>query len=103
MSKIDFYHLTKTDMEAVLLMLLKKTLAAGKRALVLCPQPAASAIDTDLWTRESDSWFAHGLDDADGQEETQHHQGPQRGTHRLRKDADGTRVARQLEDARDAH
>ena len=68
MSKIDFYHLTQTDMEAVLLMLLKKTLAAGKRALVLCPQPAASAIDTDLWTRESDSWFAHGLDDADGQD-----------------------------------
>ena len=67
MSKIDFYHLTQTNMEAVLLMLLKKTLAAGKKALVLCPQPVASALDTDLWTREPDSWFAHGLDDAEGQ------------------------------------
>lgn len=68
MRKIDFYHLTQTDMETVLLMLIKKTLAVGKKALILCPQPAASALDTDLWTRESDSWFAHGLDDADGQD-----------------------------------
>ena len=68
MSKIDFYHLSRTDMETVLLMLLKKTLAVGKKALILCPQPAASALDTDLWTREPDSWFAHGLDDAEGQD-----------------------------------
>lgn len=68
MSQIDFYHLTKTELETVLLMLVKKTLAAGKKALVLCPQPAASALDTDLWTREPDSWFAHGLDDTDGQD-----------------------------------
>jgi DNA polymerase-3 subunit chi len=68
MNRVDFYHLTQTDMETVLLMLLKKTLAAGKKALVLSPQPAASALDTDLWTREPDSWFAHGLDDAEGQD-----------------------------------
>ncbi|MDB2390276.1 DNA polymerase III subunit chi [Alphaproteobacteria bacterium] len=66
MSKIDFYHLSLSDVETVLLMLLKKTLAAGKKALILCPQPAASALDTDLWAHEPDSWLAHGLDDADG-------------------------------------
>ena len=65
MTQVDFYHLTRADMESVLLMLLKKTLAAGKKALILSPQPAASALDTDLWTREPDSWFAHGLDDAE--------------------------------------
>ena len=68
MNRVDFYHLTRTDMETVLLMLLKKTLSAGKKALILSPQPAASALDTDLWTREPDSWFAHGLDDAEGQD-----------------------------------
>ncbi|MGB1864339.1 MAG: DNA polymerase III subunit chi [Candidatus Puniceispirillum sp.] len=68
MNRVDFYHLTRTDMETVLLMLLKKTLAAGKKALILSPQPAASALDTDLWSREPDSWLAHGLDDAEGQD-----------------------------------
>ena len=68
MNRADFYHLTRTDIESVLLMLLKKTLAAWKKALILSPEPAASALDTDLWTREPDSWFAHGLDGAEGQD-----------------------------------
>ena len=47
-------------------MLLKKTLAAKKKALILCPMPAASALDDALWSHDAGSWIAHGLDDADG-------------------------------------
>jgi DNA polymerase IIIc chi subunit len=49
-------------------MLLKKTLAAKKKALILCPMPAASALDDALWSHDAGSWIAHGLDDADGAE-----------------------------------
>ena len=49
-------------------MLLKKTLAAKKKALILCPMPAASALDDALWSYDAGSWIAHGLDDADGAE-----------------------------------
>ena len=66
MRQIDFYQIGQAGLESVLLMLLKKTLAAKKKALILCPMPAASALDAALWTHEAESWIAHGLDDADG-------------------------------------
>ena len=47
-------------------MLVKKTLAANQKALILCPMPAASAIDTALWSHDPESWIPHGLDDANG-------------------------------------
>ena len=68
MQQIDFYQIGQAGLEPVLLMLLKKTLAAKKKALILCPMPAASAIDDALWSHDADSWFAHGLDNADGVE-----------------------------------
>ena len=66
MRQIDFYQIGQAGLETVLLMLLKKTLAAKKKALILCPMPAASALDSTLWSHEAGSWLAHGLDDADG-------------------------------------
>ena len=68
MRQIDFYQIGQAGLEPVLLMLVKKTLAAKKKALILCPMPAASALDDALWSHDADSWIAHGLDDADGAE-----------------------------------
>ena len=68
MRQIDFYQIGQAGLEPVLLMLLKKTLAAKKKALILCPVPAASALDDALWSHDADSWIAHGLGDADGAE-----------------------------------
>ena len=66
MTQVDFYHLTQSDIETVLVLLLKKTIAAGKTALILCPKPAATALDAALWTHEAESWIPHGVDDAEG-------------------------------------
>ena len=64
--QLDFYQIGQAGLEQVLLMLLRKTLAANQKALVLCPMPAASTIDTALWTSDPESWIPHGLDDANG-------------------------------------
>ena len=64
--QIDFYQIGQAGLERVLLMLLKKTLAAKKKALILCPMPAASSIDAALWSHDAESWIAHGMDDANG-------------------------------------
>ena len=66
MGQIDFYQIGEAGLELVLLMLLKKTLATKEKALVLCPMPAASAIDAALWTHDPESWIPHGLNDAKG-------------------------------------
>ena len=66
--QLDFYQIGQAELEQVMLMLLKKTLAANQKALVLCPMPAASAIDTALWTHDPESWIPHGLDDENGAE-----------------------------------
>ena len=69
MTQVDFYHLTSSELDAALIMLLKKTLAAGKKALIMCPTPAASGFDDLLWTFEPDAWVPHGVDDGDGQQQ----------------------------------
>ena len=66
MTQVDFYHLTQSDLETALVLLLKKTIAAGKTALILCPKPAATTLDAALWTHEAESWIPHGVDDAEG-------------------------------------
>ena len=66
MPQIDFYHLTQSDLNTALIMLLKKTASVGKKALILCPKPVAAALDEMLWTFEEDSWMPHGVDTADG-------------------------------------
>lgn len=66
MGQIDFYQIGQAGLVPVLLMLLNKTLAAKKKALVLCPLPAASSIDNAIWSHDPESWIPHGLDDASG-------------------------------------
>jgi DNA polymerase-3 subunit chi len=69
MPQIDFYHLTQSEVDAALVMLVQKCLLAGKKVLVQCPRPAAEAIDDTLWCAEPESWIPHGLDDAPGSED----------------------------------
>jgi DNA polymerase-3 subunit chi len=59
-TEIGFYHLTRSDLRHALPQLLARTLAAGKRALVLCPDAATvTALDRSLWQAD-DSWLPHG-------------------------------------------
>ena len=61
MTEIAFYHLEKSLLEGVLPKLLEKTLAAGKRALVLAgSETRVEALAGLLWTYEQGSWLAHG-------------------------------------------
>lgn len=69
MTQVDFYHLTSSELDAALIMLLKKTIAAGKKALILCPKPVAGALDDLLWTFEADAWVPHGVDDGEGMQQ----------------------------------
>lgn len=62
MTQVDFYHLSQSDLETALMMLLKKTIAAGKTGLILCPTPAAAALDAALWSHDPASWLPHGVD-----------------------------------------
>ena len=66
MTQVDFYHLNQSDLETALIILMKKTVAVGKSALILCPKAAATSLDVTLWTHEAESWIAHGVDDASG-------------------------------------
>ncbi len=61
MTDIAFYHLQKSPLEAVLPKLLEKTLAAGKRALVLASSnERVEALAAHLWTYDPDAWLPHG-------------------------------------------
>ena len=55
--QLDFYQIGQAGLEQVMLTLLEKTLAVNQKALVLCPMPAASAIDTALWTSDPEHGF----------------------------------------------
>ena len=68
MAQVDFYHLTQSDLETALIMLVKKTIAVGKTALILSPKPLASTLDAALWAHDAGSWIPHGVDDAEGVE-----------------------------------
>jgi len=59
MSDIGFYHLTRSTLSLALPPLLIRTLAAGRRALVLGPSaPALDIVSTELW--EQPAWLPHG-------------------------------------------
>ena len=66
--QIDFYKICQVGLEGTLVTLLNKSCNAGKKALILCPAPAAVAIDDALWSHDAVSWLPHGVDDADGME-----------------------------------
>ena len=62
MAEILFYHLETRPLEAVMPLLLEKTLERGWRAVVeVGSRERAEAIDADLWTYRDDSFLAHGL------------------------------------------
>jgi DNA polymerase-3 subunit chi len=61
MTEVAFYHLQKSPLEKVLPKLLEKTLAAGKRAVVLTGSPERTeALATMLWTYDPGGWLPHG-------------------------------------------
>jgi DNA polymerase-3 subunit chi len=58
---IGFYHLTRIGLPEALARLLGRTLQAGQRALVLCPDAARlKALDTALWACPEPAWLPHG-------------------------------------------
>ncbi len=61
MTEIAFYHLQTASLERALPMLLEKTLAAGKRALVLAgSDERIETLNGQLWIYEQGSWLPHG-------------------------------------------
>ena len=71
MTEIAFYHLEKLPLERVLPTLLEKTLASGKRALVMAgSEERVEALTGLLWTYEQGAWLPHGSD-KDGKPEEQ--------------------------------
>jgi DNA polymerase-3 subunit chi len=61
MADIGFYHLTRTTADQALPPLLGRTLAAGKRAVVLCATPErVAALDAALWLCPDPDWLPHG-------------------------------------------
>ncbi len=68
MAEVLFYHLETRPLEAVMPLLLEKTLERGWRAIVeVGSRERAEAIDAHLWTWRDDSFLPHGLagDDMD--------------------------------------
>lgn len=61
MAEVGFYHLTRNGPDAALPRLLGRTLAAGKRAAVLCGSvERVEALDTALWLCRDPDWLPHG-------------------------------------------
>ena len=61
MTDIAFYHLQRSPLERALPKLLEKTLAAGKRALVVTGSgPRVEALNALLWTYDQGAWLPHG-------------------------------------------
>jgi DNA polymerase III subunit chi len=70
-TEIGFYHLTRSSLTEALPRLLGRTLAAGQRAVVLCPDAArVTALDKALWETTAADWLPHGTQ-ADGDADLQ--------------------------------
>lgn len=66
MAEVRFYHLTERQLEAVLPVMLERSLARGWRALVRGTDPGRiEALSEALWTWREESFLAHGTP-ADG-------------------------------------
>lgn len=61
MAEVRFYHLTERPLEAVLPVMLERSLARGWRAMVRGTDPARlEALSRTLWTWREESFLAHG-------------------------------------------
>lgn len=60
MSRIDFYHLTRTSLEEVLPKLLNKAYAGGKRVLLKTNAEKVEPLNAFLWTYDDESFLPHG-------------------------------------------
>lgn len=61
MTEIAFYHLERSPLERALPKLLEKTLASGKRALVVAgSDERVESLAGLLWTHEQGAWLPHG-------------------------------------------
>ncbi len=61
MSRVGFYHLLHTPLEAALPRLLSKALKQGMRALVMAGTPErVKTLDGVLWTFDQGSFLPHG-------------------------------------------
>jgi DNA polymerase-3 subunit chi len=61
LAEVGFYHLTRTGPDQALPQLLARTLAAGQRAVVLCPnEERVAALDAALWATRDIDWLPHG-------------------------------------------
>ncbi|CAH0250536.1 DNA polymerase III subunit chi [Roseomonas sp. CECT 9278] len=62
MTRIGFYHLTRTPLVQALPRLLGRVLASGGRAFVLSSEAErVAALDAALWTATDPDWLPHGL------------------------------------------
>jgi DNA polymerase-3 subunit chi len=63
MTEVLFYHLQRQPLEAVLPMLVEKSLERGWRvALQVATEERLAALDDHLWTFRDDSFLPHGTD-----------------------------------------
>ncbi|MBY8975659.1 DNA polymerase III subunit chi [Rhodobacteraceae bacterium NNCM2] len=63
MGEVRFYHLTEQPLEAVLPVMLERSLERGWRVAVRGTEPARiTSLDTHLWTYRDDSFLPHGAD-----------------------------------------
>ena len=61
MTEIGFYHLTRSSLEESLPLLLGRTLAAGRRAVVRCRDAGrVDHLDAMLWQAPEPIWLPHG-------------------------------------------
>lgn len=58
--QIDFYHLQKTAKDTVLITLVEKSIAIGKRIFIKARTENINHIDELLWSYKDDSWVPHG-------------------------------------------
>jgi DNA polymerase III subunit chi len=69
MAEVGFYHLTRSSLEQALPRLLKRTLAASQRALVMTSNDAErDVLNEALW--QQPEWLPHGIE-ADGDADLQ--------------------------------
>ncbi len=60
-TEVNFYHLTRSSLEAALPRLLAKTLQAGERAVVMLgSSERVDALNTHLWTYDPNGFLPHG-------------------------------------------